>query len=163
MKKELKQLATSEENIEYKKLSQEIFFYGFRFFKRYTKPYILLKNLLANKIGINAVKTKPEKSIAERTKLRRYILDEIAKQRKTVDLNLCDYYFKYSSLSNMYKELNEREAEKNKVKVHFIEDDMTNLKKDIENASKDEAEKIETLNKIKDIVELILYFNNEGR
>ena len=40
---------------------------------------------------------------------------------------------------------------------------MTNLKKDIENASKDEAEKIETLNKIKDIVELILYFNNEGR
>ena len=32
-----------------------------------------------------------------------------------------------------------------------------------ENASKDDAEKIEKLNKIKDIVELILYFNNEGR
>ena len=107
---------------------------------------------MANKIGINTVKAKPEKSIAERTKLRRHILDEIAKQRKTIDLNLCDYYFKYSSLSNMYKELNKTEVETNKVKVHFIEDDMTNLKKDIENASKDEAEKIETLNKIKDIV-----------
>ena len=142
---------------------KRFFFYGFRFSKRYTKPYILLNNLLANKIGINTVKAKPEKSIAERTKLRRHILDEIAKERKTVDLNLCDYYFKYSSLSNMYKELNKTEAETNKVKVHFIEDDMTNLKKDIENASKDEAEKIETLNKIKDIVELILYFNSEGR
>ena len=131
---------------------KRFFFDGFRFFKRYTKPYILLKNLLANKIGINTVKAKPEKSIAERTKLRRHILDEIAKQRKTIDLNLCDYYFKYSSLSNMYKELKKTEVETNKVKVHFIEDDMTNLKKDIENASKDEAEKIETLNKIKDIV-----------
>ena len=45
---------------------------------------------------------------------------------------MCDYYFKYSSLSNMYKELNKTEAETNKVKVDFIEDDMTNLKKDNE-------------------------------
>ena len=32
----------------------------------------------------------------------------------------------------MYKELNKTEAETNKVKVGFIEDDMTNLKKDNE-------------------------------
>ena len=37
------------------------------------------------------------------------------------------------------------------------------LKKCIENAPKDDAEKIETLNEIKDIVELILYFNNEDQ
>ena len=75
---------------------------------------------MANKIGINTVKAKPEKSIAERTKLRRHILDEIAKERKTVDLNLCDYYFKYSSLSNMYKELNKTEAETNKEKYTLL-------------------------------------------
>ena len=34
-------------------------------------------------------------------------------------------------------------------------------KKDIENASKDDVDKIEKMNKIADIVELILYFNNE--
>ena len=32
----------------------------------------------------------------------------------------------------MYKELNKTEAETNKVEVDFIEDDMTNLKKDNE-------------------------------
>ena len=46
-----------------------------------------------------------------------------------IDLHLFDYYFKYSSLSNMYKELNKTETEANKVKVDFIGDDMTNLKK----------------------------------
>ena len=46
-----------------------------------------------------------------------------------IDLHLFDYYFKYSSLCNMYKELNKTETETNKVKVDFIGDDMTNLKK----------------------------------
>ena len=46
-----------------------------------------------------------------------------------IDLNFFDYYFKYSSLSNMYKELNKTETETNKVKVDFIGDDMTNFKK----------------------------------
>ena len=59
MKNELKQLATSEKNIEYKKLSQDFFFffffYGFSFYKRYSKPYILWKNLVVNKTGINTV------------------------------------------------------------------------------------------------------------
>ena len=43
---ELKQLATSQENIDYKKLSQEIFFDGFSFLKKYGTPYMLLKNLV---------------------------------------------------------------------------------------------------------------------
>ena len=46
-----------------------------------------------------------------------------------IDLHLFDYYFKYSSLSNMYKELNKTETETIKLKVDFIGDDMTNLKK----------------------------------
>ena len=41
--------------IDYRRLSEEIFLDGFSFFKRYSKAYILLKNLVGNKIGINTV------------------------------------------------------------------------------------------------------------
>ena len=37
---------------------------------------------------------------------------------------------------------------------------MIDLQKDIENTSKDDVNKIEEMNKIADIVELILHFNN---
>ena len=37
---------------------------------------------------------------------------------------------------SIYKELNKAETETNKVKVGFIENGTTNLKKDIENVSK---------------------------
>ena len=53
VKSELKQLPTSEENIDYKRLSEEIFLDGFSFFL--SKAYILLKNLVGNKIGVNTV------------------------------------------------------------------------------------------------------------
>ena len=55
VKSELKQPAISKENIDYKKLSQEIFFYGFSFLKKYDISNILLKNLVANTININTV------------------------------------------------------------------------------------------------------------
>ena len=71
-----------------------------------------------------------------------------------------DYYFKYSSPSDTYKKLNKVDTENNKVKVNFIKD---NLKKDIENVSKDDVDKIEEMNKIADIAELILYFNNDDQ
>ena len=48
----------------------------------------------------------------------------------------------------MYKGLNKADTESNKVKVDFIKDDMINFKKDIENASKDDVDKIEKMNKI---------------
>ena len=72
----------------------------------------------------------------------------------------------------MYKQLNEEDTENNQVKVDFIKDDMTQKmfyqkktlsKKDIENASKDDVDKIEKMNKIADIVELILYFNSKDQ
>ena len=56
--------------------------------------------------------------------------------------------------------MNEGDTENNKVKVNFIKD---NLKKDIENLSKDDVDKIEEMNKIADIAELIIYFNNEDQ
>ena len=57
----------------------------------------------------------------------------------------------------MYKQLNEEDTENNQVKVYFVKDDMTDLKEDIENASKDDIDKIEKMNKIADIV-LNLFF-----
>ena len=62
----------------------------------------------------------------------------------------------------MYKKLNETDTENNKVKVNFIKNDMTNFKKDIENASNDNVDKIEKMNTA-NIVELIFYFNNEDQ
>ena len=63
----------------------------------------------------------------------------------------------------MYKKLNEEDIENNKVKVNFIKNDLTDLKKDIGNAPKDDVDKIEKMNKVADIVELILYHNNEDQ
>ena len=76
---------------------------------------------------------------------------------------MLNYYFKYSGTSNMYKQLNEEDTENNQVKVDFIKDDMTDLKEDIENASKDDVDKIEKMNKIADVVEHVLYLNNEDQ
>ena len=45
----------------------------------------------------------------------------------------------------MYKEFNK--TNRNKVKVGFIKNDTVDLKKYITNVSKDDADKIETLNK----------------
>ena len=107
----------------------------------------------------SAIKLKPksEESITERTSQR---LDEIGKKEKTIDLNLFDQYFKYSSPSDTYKKLNQVDTENYKVKVNFTKD---NFKKDIENVSKDEVDKIEEMNEMADIAELILYFNNKDQ
>ena len=55
VKNELKQLTAKEEDIDYKKLSQDIFFDGPNILEKYCTPQILLKDLVANKIGINVV------------------------------------------------------------------------------------------------------------
>ena len=48
-----KKLADNEEDFEYKKLSREIFSYGFNFLERYGTLYEIFKNLIASKISIN--------------------------------------------------------------------------------------------------------------
>ena len=69
-----------------------------------------------------------EENIAEKTKLRRRRLDEIAKKEKKVSLELFKTYFDYSSLSNMYKALNETKSlEENRLQVNTIENKLTNL------------------------------------
>ena len=63
----------------------------------------------------------------------------------------------------LYKKLNKEDTENNKVKVSFIENDLIDLKKDIGNAPKDDVDKIEKMNKVADIVELLLQRNNEDQ
>ena len=63
----------------------------------------------------------------------------------------------------MYRKLNEADTENNIVKVNFIKVYFTDSKKYIENAPKYDVDKIEKMNKIVDIVETILFFNNEDQ
>ena len=61
----------------------------------------------------------------------------------------------------MYNASNDtKNTESHNIEVNLIKSDLIDLKKDIGNASKDDVNKIEEMNKIADIVELILHFNN---
>ena len=271
MKNELKQLATKKEYIDYEKLSQEIFSNGFNVFKKYTSPYIFLKNLLADKISINtanhdqrdfvfdlmkghnmssifkkskikdfdnrnlyeknklkaleillkcekgaegvkkafpkkfnkditedqksvlfnamklfdirntiinlfrngfikpldyqsAVKSKPksEESIAERTKLRRQILDEIVK-KKTIKLEFFKNYFKYQDPSSMLRNLEDtNNKERNKIQASLIKKALTDFKNEIKIMSKNDIES-EKPNEVVNAVEKILEFNEQQK
>ena len=107
---------------------------------------------------------KHEESIAERIKLRRQRSDKIANKEKTINLKLFKHYFNYQSPSKMYNALSDtKNTEKHNIQVNLIKSDLINLKKDIGNESKDDANKIEDMNKIADIAEPILHFNNDDQ
>lgn len=55
----------------------------------------------------------------------------------------------------------QKNTERNNIQVSLIKSELSDLKKDIGSASKDDVGRIEKMNKIADIVELILYFNEE--
>ena len=80
-----------------------------------------------------------EESIAERTKLKRQRVAEIVNENHTISLELFRKYFGYSNPSNMCKLLNDTEnTERNKAQVDLIKSNLTNLKRNIKNASKDD-------------------------
>ena len=57
----------------------------------------------------------------------------------------------------MCKLLNDtKNTERNKAQVDLIKSNLTNLKRNIKNASKDDQDKMEKMNKVACIVELIL-------
>ena len=71
-----------------------------------------------------------EKSIAERTKLRRQRFDEIKEKEQNINSDLFKEYFKYQSPSNMFKELDEtKNTETNKIKVDSIKKPLSKLQK----------------------------------
>ena len=64
----------------------------------------------------------------------------------------------------MYNTLSDtKNTERHNIQVNLIKSSLINLKEDTENTSKDDVNKIEEMNKIVNIVELILYFNEENQ
>ena len=61
----------------------------------------------------------------------------------------------------MYNALSDtKNTKKHNIQVNLFKSGLIDLKKDIGNESKDDGNKIEEMNKIADIVEIIFYFNN---
>ena len=69
-----------------------------------------------------------------------------------------NYFTNYQSPSDMYKNLNDTKGKKNENQVYLIEEILNWLKETVKNMSKDELPRVEN-EKIIDIVETILYFN----
>ena len=64
----------------------------------------------------------------------------------------------------MYNALSDtKNTEKDNIQVNLIKSRLTDLKKDIRNESKDDVNKIEEINKLVDIAELIPYSNNNDQ
>ena len=101
-----------------------------------------------------------ERSVVERTKLRRGKFDEIERKEQNIKNELFKAYFTdYQSPSNMYKKLSETKSAVNEVRADSIKKVVSKLKRIIEYATKDDALKTEEKEKIIDIVERILFFN----
>ena len=111
--------------------------------------------------------SESKESIVERTKLRRQRFDEIANQEKMIHPELFKEYFEYLSPSKMYNALsdtkNTKNTKKHNIQVNLIKSSLINFKKDVENASKYDVNKIEEMNKIANIAESILYLNNDDQ
>ena len=100
-----------------------------------------------------------ERSIAERTKLRRRS-NEIKRKEQNINNEFFKAYFTdYQSPSNMYKKLSETKSAVNEDRADSIKKVVSKLKRIIEYATKDDALKTEEKEKIIDIVERILFFN----
>ena len=105
-----------------------------------------------------------EESIAERTKLRRQRSDEITKKEKKISSKLFGRYFGYSSPSDMYKALNEtKHSEENKAEVNTIENKLVNLIVALKSSPPSDVKKIKNRNNMLEIVERILYFNQQNQ
>ena len=118
----------------------------------FTGAYLHYKNM--------SKETMFERSIAERTKLRRERLDEIKRKEQNINNELFKEYFTdYQSPSNMYKKLSETEGAVNEVRVDSIKKVLSKLQRIVDYVPKDNAFKIQENEKIIDIVERILEFN----
>ena len=99
----------------------------------------------------------------KRVHLRREKIAEIKEEEKNINNELFQKYFtNYPSPSDMYKKLRETEGKKNEDQVYAIKKVLNKMKKLIENVPEDRKLKIEENQKIIDIVERILYFNQSG-
>ena len=110
------------------------------------------------------LKPKSVETVGERTKLRKQRLHEIAKNEKKINIELFSKFFKYLGQSNLCETLNESiNTQRNKIQTKLVKIALTNFREDIENMPNYNANKIEENNKTIDIVEHILYFNEENK
>ena len=86
---------------------------------------------------------------------------KLKKEKKNINNKLFNYYFRYSSPSNMMNKLGNAEDEQNKEQVYFINKQLTKIKKIVKNVPQDRRFKIEENEKIIDVIERILELNNE--
>ena len=64
----------------------------------------------------------------------------------------------------MYNTLSDtKNTKEHNIRVNVIKSGLINLKKDIGNKSKSDVNKIKEMNKISDIAELILHYNNDDQ
>ena len=122
----------------------------------YTGAYLHYKNVPRE--------TMFERSIAERTKLKRGRSDEIRRKEQNINNELFKKYFTdYQNPSNMYKKLSEKKGAVNEVRVDSIKKVLSTLQRIIDYIPKDNAFKSEENEKIIDIVERILEFYKKSQ
>ena len=103
-----------------------------------------------------------ERSIVERIKFRRERSDEIERKEENIDNELFKVYFTdYQGPSNMCKKLSETKGAVNGVRVDSIKKASGKLQRIINYTPKDDADKIKENEKIIDVAEKILEFNNK--
>ena len=104
-----------------------------------------------------------ERSITERLKSRKEGSAEIKRKEQNINNELLQKYFTdYQSSSNMYNKLiNPENVRIIKILVDSIKKRLTRVKKSIEKVSENKTFKIGENEKIIDIVERILEFNNK--
>ena len=101
-----------------------------------------------------------ERSIADRIKLRNERSNEIERKEQNMNNELFRVYFTdYQSTSIMYKKLSEAKGAVNEFQVQSIKKVLSKLQRIIDYAPKDDVFKIVENEKIINIVERVLYFN----
>ena len=101
-----------------------------------------------------------EKAIAENSKLRRLKIADIEGKEENINNKLFKEYFtSYQSTRDMCKIFRNTEGKRNENQVYLIKEELNKMKKVIENVPENKTFKIEENEKMMNIVERILYFN----
>ena len=114
----------------------------------------------SSKVGNGTSEPKLEEGIGKGIKLRRGKIAEIKREEKHINNKFFkEYFIFYQSPSHMYKKLRDTEGERNEDQVYLIKEVLNRMKKTIKNVSENKTFKIEENEKIINIAERILYFN----
>ena len=148
-----------KEIFDYNKNAQKIFPLASRVDKGKSEPKVD-KGKSEPKADRRKLEPKPEQGIAKRVILKREKIDEIKEKEKNINYELLKEYFtNYQSSSHMYKELRMIEGTRNENQVYLIKEVLNEMKKANKNVPENKTFMIEENEKIINIVEGIIYFN----